>query len=437
MERNPKAESSPREPALAWLRDATAAGGSAGAPSFFAGSQAAWALETWLTGGDELVALEDRTSLGEPVAARSLAAVHGFILALSGAEARTPRPDARGRLLASVTRRATTSSSLDAPDVATIAPAAACLPAVVAVGQKHAQLAGDVRRSVIVERLGADRREGDPELEKLLAQVDDWLDFPLLVVSVVHGGETVHRAYRTHLSDPPRVVPREASYCTHCVAGDAPLVVENARTDAFFSQHPAALAFNLVAYCGVPLRVGIGTEDEAVLGTLCAYDVRARPVLVEDAATLEVFARRAAAIIEGRVEDSAWADAGSRGEAREVYASGPFLDLALVSLRRAAQGDDAALLVGPAAASIPHGADLAEAGCAVAAGRLPDGRGAWLLRSRTGDGAMLDGVAARLAATLAGQLSAPVALSVLGVESAGAMDVDGWVERASARIVRP
>lgn len=431
-----------REPALSWLR-ATVAG--SGSPAFFAGPQAAWALETWLLGGEALAELEDRSVFGDSIAARSLAAVHAAVVALSLAEqegrpdpgARAPRGDLRGRLLASAA-----AAPSQAPTVVPssgAAPASMPTSAVVAVGQKHAKQPVDARRSSMVDRLAADKRDGDAELEKLLERVEDWLDFPLLVVSVVHGGETVHRAYRTKLADPPRVVPREASYCTHCVAGDAPLVVEDARADAFFAQHPAVAAFGLVAYCGVPLRVAIGTPDEAVVGTLCGYDVRARPVLVEDAATLEIFARRAAALIEGSAiagsrGDAAWADASSRGEEREVYAPGPFLDLALVALRRAQRSGSSALLVGPSVTSVPHGASLVDSlgpTMALAAGRLPDGRSAWLLRERGAGSASIGDAAARLAKQLAAQLDAPVGVSVVDGPGEAPVDVDAWVERAA------
>jgi hypothetical protein len=468
MQRYPSNESTTREPALAWLRalglsaPASGLGPDAEAPAFFTGPQTAWALETWMTGGESLAELEERSVAGESIAARSLAAVHAVIVALSGAEPAQPRASVRDRLLASAGKSSVPAAQVRPSQAPTL------VPPVVAVGQTHAKRADDAARVAAVARLGADRREGDAQLERLLARAAAWLDFPLLVVSIVHGGQTVHRAYHTTLSDPPRVVPREASYCTHCVAGDAPLVVEDARKDAFFSQHPAVGAFGLVAYCGVPLRVGIGTADEAVVGTLCGYDVRSRPVLVEDAATLEIFARRVASIIERDdstkndadadagdedAEDPCWSDAGSRDQKREVLAPGPFVDLALVALRRASHGGDrCALLVGPAVASIPHDDSLIDAGFALAAGRLPDGRSGWLVRARAeapvdAQGAdekaadSFHGVVARLATELAVRLDAPIGVAHVGdgssagsASSAAAAvvsDVDAWVVRAT------
>lgn len=416
-----------REPALAWLR--ASAGGRAGVPSFFAGPQTAWALEAWLDGGGSLASLEGRSGNGDSIAARALASVHEAALGLARTEARPPTDALRERVLGSVASRAPAGGS--------IAESATPLSAVVAVGRRHASGPAEVARDAAIARLGADRRGGDVRLERLLERVAELLDFPLLVVSVVHGGETVHRAFRSTLIPAPRVVLREHSYCTHCVAGDAPLVVEDARSDPFFAQHPAVAAFGLVAYCGVPLRVDIGSEREAVVGTLCGYDVRARPILAEDAATLEVFARRAVSIIEQRFDDPSWVDEGSRADSAaerdlgtEVLAPGPFLDLALIALRRVERGGAAALVIGPCIPRIPDGADLADGSFSVVAGRLADGRSGWLLQGRAVEPSALQAGAAGFASAIGRLVAGPIGLSVVG-PSDGVVDVEAWVGRAA------
>lgn len=433
-----------REPALAWLRSFVSATEPAGLPSFHPAPQAARALETWLVGGAALVELEDRSAEGGSIAARSLAAVHAAIVAMASVEQRSPCAALRGRLLQSaalaqaVVPGGDRNGEVGRSDGT---PPSERVSAVVAVGRKHAHGAAEVARAAALDRLDAAHPRGDRELESLLTRVAAWLDFPLLVVSVVCGSETVHRAFHSTLSEPPPVVPREASYCTHCVAGEAPLVVEDARADAFFSQHPAVLAFGLVAYCGVPVRVGVGTPGEAVVGTLCGYDIRARPILVEDAATLEIFARRVASLLERRPEDAGWLDVASRHEEREVLAPGPFLDLALVALRRASSpsGARSALLVGPTLAAVPSDEALSEEGFAQIAGRLPDGRAAWLIQRRAGaESSPLDEAAARLAQKLTTRFGGPVGLSLVPVDAEdtpGPDDVADWVGRASSRPV--
>jgi len=434
MERKEPTSTSAREPALAWLCSSATVEPSS-FPTFLPGPQASLAMEAWLAGGSALAELEELSFGGESIAARSLAAVHAAIVALAGATTQPPRPDLRTRLLQSAATARTVvptgGESVAPPDAPML------LSPVVAVGRKHAGRADEPRRTATVKHFGADGADDEGQLERLLEQVANWVDFPLLVVSIVHGGATAHRAFRSTLTAPPPVVPREASFCTHCVAGDAPLVIEDARADAFFMHHPAVAAFNLVAYCGVPLRVGIGTPEEAVIGTLCGYDIRPRPVLVEDAATLEIFARRVASIIERRVEDASWSDLASLGEDREVLAPGPFLDLALVALRREPRGGRSALLVGAAMPRVPHGADLDEPGLSLAAGRLPNGRAAWLLQERIGAeyATTIGEGSARLADKL-GALGAPVGVSVLSAglaASDGTDDLAAWLVRATSR----
>jgi hypothetical protein len=356
--------------ALAWLRSDRSR-----PPAFLPGEQAAVALEAWAAGGVALEALEARCLAGDSSAARALSVIHAAAAAWAAAMPAAPAPGLpalRDRIVASAAAR------LGPIDDARAAPApASTQPSVVAVGLRHRERPSEPARQDAIAALAADVRGGDPVLEQVLDRVAALVDFPLLVVSVVAGPETVHRAFRCTLpAAAPRVVPREASFCTHCVADDAPLVITDAASDPFFSRHPAVAAFGLVAYLGVPLRAAAPGGAPLCLGTLCGYDVRPRDPAIHDVALLEVFARRVAAHVEGRGDDAAVLDreASSR-EGVDLYAAPLFSDLVAIVADRAAAGRPATLLVGA------RGAPLVAGDARLVGGRLEDGRPAWLVAS--------------------------------------------------------
>jgi GAF domain-containing protein len=64
----------------------------------------------------------------------------------------------------------------------------------------------------------------------------------------------------------------ERSVCQYAVANGAPLILEDARTDPVFKNHPAVVDGSLVAYLGIPLA----DKDGNVVGTLCVFDTKPR-----------------------------------------------------------------------------------------------------------------------------------------------------------------
>lgn len=69
-----------------------------------------------------------------------------------------------------------------------------------------------------------------------------------------------------------RQTPLERSVCQYAVANGAALLLEDARTDPVFRNHPAVLDGTVVAYLGIPL---VDNDDNAV-GTLCVFDDKPR-----------------------------------------------------------------------------------------------------------------------------------------------------------------
>ncbi|BCI54192.1 hypothetical protein NIIDNTM18_34700 [Mycolicibacterium litorale] len=73
-------------------------------------------------------------------------------------------------------------------------------------------------------------------------------------------------------SEEERQTPLDRSVCQYAVANGSALLLEDARTDPVFRNHPAVLDGTVVAYLGIPL---IDHEDHAV-GTLCVFDDKPR-----------------------------------------------------------------------------------------------------------------------------------------------------------------
>lgn len=79
--------------------------------------------------------------------------------------------------------------------------------------------------------------------------------------------------------------PLRETYCL--IAGETrgPFFTADATADERLREHPARET--VIAYCGVPLHVGGGTEP---FGTLCHFDLRSRPVPAEEILLLEAVA---------------------------------------------------------------------------------------------------------------------------------------------------
>lgn len=66
--------------------------------------------------------------------------------------------------------------------------------------------------------------------------------------------------------------PLELSVCQYAVANGAALILEDARVDPVFKNHPAVRDGTVVAYLGIPLM----DHDGNAIGTLCVFDTKPR-----------------------------------------------------------------------------------------------------------------------------------------------------------------
>lgn len=94
-----------------------------------------------------------------------------------------------------------------------------------------------------------------------------------------------------------RETARAISFCTHTIAGDAFLMVENAQEDPRFVDNPLVLgAPNIRFYAGVPVR----SNEHLPLGTLCVIDRVPRSLSKKSRLLLESLAREIEAQLEIR-----------------------------------------------------------------------------------------------------------------------------------------
>jgi GAF domain-containing protein len=105
---------------------------------------------------------------------------------------------------------------------------------------------------------------------------------------------------------------RETSICTHVVAANAPLVVEDTARDPRYAKNPYLRENEMRFYAGVPLR----TMSGQVIGSLCVIDLKPRTLSPRELKLMQVIADELMAeLAKGRrsVPDPAMenADAGS------------------------------------------------------------------------------------------------------------------------------
>jgi len=305
-------------------------------------AEAMHAQSSWIEGSPEAAELEQHASQGCSTCARALVNTREATVDLALAEATVaPREGGKRALLDRVrgklgARRTTFLFQAGPVKQRTLDPAAV-------VAHKHIADPADVARVAEIDALrAAELRPGDGSA-RMLSQLARFLDFSVFFISIVRGERATYRAQRglPETLSAFRELRREMSYCTHCISSDAPFIVENALTEPFFRGNKAATRFGVAAYAGVPLRMTSGI----VIGTLCALDFSPRSIPVETTALIEVFARRAVALIERERTPSLLADVVEASSEMADLHTAPWLrDLLAVELSRATSRGRSALI---------------------------------------------------------------------------------------------
>lgn len=130
------------------------------------------------------------------------------------------------------------------------------------------------------DRLAALRQTGlldsPPEAiyDRITRAAADALDAPYALVSLVDVDRQFFKSFvgLASVSPEERQTSLERSVCQYAVANGAPLILEDARVDPTFKQHPAVQDGTVVAYLGIPLMDDAGNA----VGTLCVYDTKPR-----------------------------------------------------------------------------------------------------------------------------------------------------------------
>jgi GAF domain-containing protein len=96
------------------------------------------------------------------------------------------------------------------------------------------------------------------------------LDAPFAAVSLIDSDRQFFKS-TVNMGDTTET-PLDRSMCQYAVADGGPLILEDARTDPVFKNHPVVADGSVAAYLGIPLA---DSEGHAV-GTLCVFDDKPR-----------------------------------------------------------------------------------------------------------------------------------------------------------------
>nr|WP_234712910.1 GAF domain-containing protein [Mycolicibacterium komanii]CRL75174.1 GAF domain-containing protein [Mycolicibacterium komanii] len=114
----------------------------------------------------------------------------------------------------------------------------------------------------------------EPAYDRITRAAAEALDTPFAAVTLVDADRTYYKstAGMGKLSIEERQMPFDQSICQYTVADAAPLVLEDARIDPVFRNHPVVRGGAMAAYLGIPLI----DHDGRAIGTLCVSDSKPR-----------------------------------------------------------------------------------------------------------------------------------------------------------------
>jgi hypothetical protein len=243
----------------------------------------------------------------------------------------------------------------------------------------HRKGSDEAARLLAIDRLGWPSSPIERALERLLGRVHPISTFAAVFINRV-AEERVGYIAQVGLPaggyEELRRLPRESTFCTHCVASGEPLIVENAAAEAFFRSSEMVLRNGAVAYVGVPVRTSAGLA----IATLCALDRRPRVIDEGLVRVLELFAEHASIVIEGSEQGRKVVEPRAEGD---LYSAGWFSDLLAALIRRRAADRGSATLVVCWGAGAEPLVQIAEAG--ETAGVLEDGAFGLVLAGAEGE----------------------------------------------------
>lgn len=166
-------------------------------------------------------------------------------------------------------------------------------------------LAGrDDARSRALLRSGLLERAGETQFRLIAEHVRVMLDVPVALVTLV-GSDRQFFAASPGLPEPwasEGGTPLDMSFCRHVVEDGRPVIVPDAHRDPDFCHNGAVEALGVVAYLGVPLRLGSGE----LVGALAAIDDQPRQWTDGDLKRLASAGDLVMSAMAERLSDARW-----------------------------------------------------------------------------------------------------------------------------------
>jgi GAF domain-containing protein len=143
-------------------------------------------------------------------------------------------------------------------------------------------------RLAALQACGALAPDKDAHLDRVARKVADAFDTPIALVSLIDDSCQLWKGAAGLPEDleKSRQGSRETSICTHVVAADAPLVVEDIARDPRFADNSFLRERGMRFYAGVPLRTASGH----VIGSLCVIDMKPRTLSPREVKLMQVIA---------------------------------------------------------------------------------------------------------------------------------------------------
>ncbi len=133
-------------------------------------------------------------------------------------------------------------------------------------------------------------------LDRIAAKMARIFEAPVAAVTLI---DRERQFFKAHSGLPEELAekgfsPRDLSVCSHVVAANAPIVVEDLKRDHRFTGNPLLVRHALRFYAGAPIRSSGGQA----LGALCVMDVVPRRFTESERRFLEQYAAEVAEEIE-------------------------------------------------------------------------------------------------------------------------------------------
>ena len=134
----------------------------------------------------------------------------------------------------------------------------------------------------------------EADYDRIVKVASQACDTPIALISLV---DSERQWFKASVGLDAEETPRDVSFCTHAVAAEQTLLVEDASADGRFSNNPLVRSDpNIRFYCGVPIRGYSGH----CLGTLCVIDQKPREMASTELETLQDLARHVEVLLELR-----------------------------------------------------------------------------------------------------------------------------------------